>query len=149
MDKHRFKDIKGNISLNQHSGVETWNNKTTLNKLLTDLKWWTLISQWVWDVRKLCIIQEALAGEVWYTICPVRPVIGFIVKLRTYWVQEVSVTGLHDKLLYVPVFSLNFSSAGKGPFMAGKAKHMYQRCNLLGGEGSVEWGTWPRSCWEI
>ena len=42
-------------------------------------------------------------------------------------------TGLHDKLLYVPVFSLNFSSAGKGPFMAGKANNMQQRCNLLGG----------------
>ena len=47
-------------------------------------------------------------------------------------------TGLHDKLLYVPVFSLNFSSAGKGPFMAGKANNMPQRCNLLGGKGSVE-----------
>ena len=34
-------------------------------------------------------------------------------------------TGLHDKVLYVPVFSLNFSSAGKGPFMAGKAKNNY------------------------
>ena len=44
-------------------------------------------------------------------------------------------TGLHDKVLYVPVFSLNFSSAGKGPFMAGKAKNMHQRCNLLGGGG--------------
>ena len=44
-------------------------------------------------------------------------------------------TGLHDKLLYVPVFSLNFSSAGNGPFMAGKAKNMHQRCNLLAGEG--------------
>ena len=149
MCKHHFKDIKGNISLNQYSGVETWNNKTTLNKLLTDLKWWTLISQWVWDVRKLCIIQEAPAGEVWYTICPVRPVTGLIVKLRAYWVKEVSVTGLHDKVLYVPVFSLNFSSAGKGPFMAGKAKNIHQRCNLLGGEGSGEWGTWPLSCWEI
>ena len=143
MGKHRFKDIKGNISLNQHSGVETQNNKTTLNKLLTDLKWWTPINQWVWDVRKLCIIQEAPAGEVWYTICAVRPVIGFIVKLRTYWVQEVSVTGLHDKLLYVPVFSLNFSSAGNGPFMAGKAKKMHQRCNLLGGRGQSSEGHDP------
>ena len=44
-------------------------------------------------------------------------------------------TGLHDKLFYVPVFSLNFSSAGKGPFMAGKANNMQQRCNLLGGGG--------------
>ena len=46
-------------------------------------------------------------------------------------------TGLHDKLLYVSVFSLNFSSAGKGLFMAGKDKNMHQRCNLLGG-----WGRW-------
>ena len=46
-------------------------------------------------------------------------------------------TGLLDKLLYVSVFSLNFSSAGQGPFMAGKENNMHQRCNLLGG-----WGQW-------
>ena len=34
------------------------------------------------------------------------------------------------------VFSLNFSSAGKGPFMAGKAKNMSQRRTSLGGGGS-------------
>ena len=34
--------------------------------------------------------------------------------------------------------------SGKGPFMAGKAKNMCQRHNLM-----VEWGTWPRPCWEI
>ena len=33
------------------------------------------------------------------------------------------------------VFSLNFSSASKGTFMAGKAKNMPQRCNFLRGEG--------------
>ena len=32
------------------------------------------------------------------------------------------------------VFSSKFSSAGKGPFMAGKAK-MPQRCTFLGGGG--------------
>ena len=37
-----------------------------------------------------------------------------------------------------PVFSLNFSSAGKGPFMAGKAKNMCQRRTFLGGGGKVE-----------
>ena len=31
----------------------------------------------------------------------------------------------------VSVFSLNFSSAGKGPFMAGKVKNMDQRCTFL------------------
>ena len=36
--------------------------------------------------------------------------------------------------------ALNFSSAGKGPFMAGKAKKMPKRSNFLGGqaEGVVE-----------
>ena len=33
------------------------------------------------------------------------------------------------------MFSLNFRSAGKGPFMAGKEKNMCQRCNFLGGGG--------------
>ena len=42
------------------------------------------------------------------------------------------------------VFSLNFSSAGKGPFMAGKAKNMHQRCNLLGGgRGQLSEGRGP------
>ena len=35
-----------------------------------------------------------------------------------------------------PVFSLNFSSAGKGPFMAGKAKNINQSCTFLGAGGS-------------
>ena len=34
-----------------------------------------------------------------------------------------------------PVFSLNFSSAGKGPFLTSKAKNMWQRCTLLAGRG--------------
>ena len=37
----------------------------------------------------------------------------------------------HDKA----EFSLNFSSAGKGPFMATKPKNMCQRCKFLGGGG--------------
>ena len=37
------------------------------------------------------------------------------------------------------IFSLNFSSADKGSFMAGKAKNMPQRYTFLeGGEGIVE-----------
>ena len=36
---------------------------------------------------------------------------------------------------YLAVFSLNFSSAGKGPFMAGKAKNMPQRHTFLVGGG--------------
>ena len=35
-----------------------------------------------------------------------------------------------------PVFSLNFGSAGKGPFLTSKAKNMWQRCTLLAGRGS-------------
>ena len=35
------------------------------------------------------------------------------------------------------VFSLNFSSAGKGPFMTSKAKNMCQRCTFPGGRGLV------------
>ena len=35
----------------------------------------------------------------------------------------------------LPVISLNFSSAGKGPLMAGKTKNMCQRCTFLGGRG--------------
>ena len=34
-----------------------------------------------------------------------------------------------------PVFSLNFSSAGKGRFVASKAQDMYQRHTLMGGWG--------------
>ena len=49
----------------------------------------------------------------------------------------------------LPVFSLNLSSAGKGPFMAGKATNMCQRCTFLGGRGAVEWGTWLQPCCEI
>ena len=36
---------------------------------------------------------------------------------------------------WLPVFSLNFSSAGKEPFMASKANNMHQRCTFLGGGG--------------
>ena len=32
-----------------------------------------------------------------------------------------------------PVFSLNFNSAGKGPFMDGKAKNIYFSILFLGG----------------
>ena len=32
---------------------------------------------------------------------------------------------------WLPVFFLNFSSAGKGPFMASKAKNVHQRCTFL------------------
>ena len=37
----------------------------------------------------------------------------------------------------ITVFSLNFTTAGKGPFMDGKAKNMCQRRSFLGG-----WGQW-------
>ena len=37
--------------------------------------------------------------------------------------------------LYAAVFSLNFSSAGTGRFMAGKAQDMCQRRTFLGGRG--------------
>ena len=37
---------------------------------------------------------------------------------------------------FFPVFSLNFSSAGKGPFMDGKAKNIY--FSKRGGGGAVE-----------
>ena len=35
----------------------------------------------------------------------------------------------------VAVFSLNFSLAGKGPFLTGKPKNMFQTRTLLPGEG--------------
>ena len=46
-------------------------------------------------------------------------------------------------LLYT-VFSLNFCSAGKGPFIGGKAKKqkMCARSALSWGREVVEWGTW-------
>ena len=37
------------------------------------------------------------------------------------------------------VFSLNFSSAGRGPFMAGMAKNMRGRYTSLGIGGSGQW----------
>ena len=47
-------------------------------------------------------------------------------------------TGIPKTTVYQPfsVFSLTFSLAGKGPFMAGKAKNMWQRNTSLGGGGS-------------
>ena len=53
---------------------------------------------------------------------------------------------------HYPLFSLNFTSAGKGPVLASKAKNMHQRHTFLGrggGRGVVEWGTWPHPHWEI
>ena len=49
------------------------------------------------------------------------------------------------------VFSLNFSSAGKRPFMASKTKKKCARGTLSwgGGEGVVERGTWLQSHCEI
>ena len=49
----------------------------------------------------------------------------------------------------VAVFSLTFSSAGKGPFMASKAKKIYMRWHFPGGKGDsgVEDMAHPR--WEI
>ena len=45
-------------------------------------------------------------------------------------------------LLYT-VFSLNFCSAAKGPFIGGKAKKkMCARSALSWGREVVEWGTW-------
>ena len=43
------------------------------------------------------------------------------------------------------MFSLNFSSAGKGPFMAGKAKNMHQRCTFLEGREYCREGHGPPS----
>ena len=53
------------------------------------------------------------------------------------------------------MFSLNFSPAGTGRFMAGKAQDMCHRRTFLGGGGGgggggiVECGTWLGPCWEI
>ena len=41
------------------------------------------------------------------------------------------------------VFSLNFSSAGKGPFKASKAKNVHQKCTFLGAGGSGVWDMTP------
>ena len=49
-------------------------------------------------------------------------------KLKT---SLVNVKG--SRYIRYAVFSLNFSSAGKGLFMAGKAKNMPQRSTFLGG----------------
>ena len=46
----------------------------------------------------------------------------------------------------LPVFSLNFSSARKGPFMAGKA---VPEAHFPWGTGAMEWGKWLRLCCEI
>ena len=45
----------------------------------------------------------------------------------------------------VAVFSLKFSSAGKGPFMASKAKKICASGGgtSLGGRRVVDWRTWP------
>ena len=41
------------------------------------------------------------------------------------------------------MFCLNFSSAGEGPFIAGKAKNVHQRCTFLGAGGSGVWDMAP------
>ena len=38
-------------------------------------------------------------------------------------------------ILGLAVFSLHFSLAGKGPFLTGKAKNVFERRTLLPGEG--------------
>ena len=48
------------------------------------------------------------------------------------WVWLRTLSEVSHKL---PVFSLNFSLAGKGPFLTGKAKNMFQTRTLLPGEG--------------
>ena len=56
---------------------------------------------------------------------------------------------------YLTMFSVlpNFSSAGKGLFMASKVKNMGQSHNFLGwgreGGRVVDCGTWALSHWEI
>ena len=47
------------------------------------------------------------------------------------------------------VFFLNFSSACKGPFIAGKAKKYAPEVHFPWGRGVVECGTWPLPCGEI
>ena len=44
---------------------------------------------------------------------------------------------IHVQILQTdpPVFSLNFSSAGKGPVIAVEAKNIHQRCTFLGAGG--------------
>ena len=37
----------------------------------------------------------------------------------------------------ITVFSLNVSSAGKGPFKAGRVKNMHQRCTFLGATENI------------
>jgi len=43
---------------------------------------------------------------------------------------------LRDMPINDSVFSLNFSSSGKGPFLTGKEKNIRQRRTFLGEEGS-------------
>ena len=47
------------------------------------------------------------------------------------------------------VLFLNFSSACKGPFIAGKAKKYAPEVHFPWGRGVVECGTWPLPCGEI
>ena len=48
------------------------------------------------------------------------------------------------------VFSVNFSSAGKGPFMASKAKNMCHRLRtFLGEEGDSGERRWTHPRWDI
>ena len=52
---------------------------------------------------------------------------------------------IHAQILQTdpPVFSLNFSSADKGPFIAVEAKNIHQRCTFLGAGGSGVWDMAP------
>ena len=51
-----------------------------------------------------------------------------------------------------PLLSLHFSSAGKGPFMTGKAKNMCQRSTVLAEEGGggfrIHGGIYFRASWQ-
>ena len=59
---------------------------------------------------------------------------AFCAALEIWKNRRVTVTICYTNG-WLPVISLNFSSAGKGPLMAGKAKNMCQRCTFLGGRG--------------
>ena len=61
----------------------------------------------------------------------------YIQEINCYWfvdgetIASISTT-FSDVLI---VFSLNFSSAGKGPLMARKAKNLHRRCTFPGSGG--------------
>ena len=99
------------------------------------------------------LLMLTICGKILWNCCMHNTCMGLYRNLTQFPLTAIrlnkNIVTAHTDYLFLTwaVFSLNFSSAGKGPFMDGKAKNIY--FSKRGGGGAVEWGTWTRPHWEI